>query len=839
MGHKDVTSNLTAPRRAFERVVPAVGDMRIAAACARPRARRTTFRAVFSTVFAVLAAILTTPAHAAPGDLAAAFAQLGAGRVESRTVSLADLGVREPILLRAPDASQELYFPVPLGLPVSNATLQLDGGYLHGDGGRTTFVLSLDGSPVLARSVTDAQGDGAVNIGVDGSPRPSGFVRVGVQWSSVIDDNVCADQTAIGNLWRIAPTSRLTYQYDTSAIGDVRGAWSALPPKPVVAVGGGRLGAPAYDVAWRVESLLMRAGAEPVVQVVPAVGDTVSLAGASVPAALQAVPAFAALASGGQHRLANPAELGALVALAPAGAFAPNVVIADDALRARLGEAFDALRAEVAGVSPDAAAAFDAWRSGAAGPLGGGAPVAGDVGVARLGGQPVVVVGDTAGVAALSRTWTPLDVSNRLVVHALDRAPNLSAGGDTDRLALSLVGGAPRTLDVLTSASWDATFDLAAVSGNGKVPRAVVLDLAAAAASVRNAQTASIFFNGVLIGSRLLSTDGRPQRVSAAIPGYALGSVNQLRVLFQRQPEGGCQPRAAGYPAAVLPGSHLVLGEGRLEDNFTGMIVRYAQSANLLVPDAYLANPADSLPRVARLANAVGIAPTRATLAVVAGGQAAQPAGPFLAADVAVTDLSGPATFDGGRLTIKGRSGAPLADVAGLTRLGVLEVVHSGGTTGVLYRTVGAAAPVLPATLQLLSGDIVVVDATGALKSFDTQRPGGVPPEDRQRAWLTQHWSAWGVPALAIVVLLLLIFAANAARRRRREKNGGPGEPPPASGSSAPSAPPPPGPDGGVATPGAAESSGSPAEPGAPGTPGKPGKPGEGPPDTPPHDRQG
>ncbi|HEY1611902.1 MAG TPA: cellulose synthase [Paraburkholderia sp.] len=747
---------------------------------------------------------LVHAAPAAPDDLAAAFAQLGAGRVDSRTVSLQDLGVREPILLRAPDASQELYFPVPIGLPLNNATLQLDGGYLRGDGGRTTFVLSLDGSPVLARALTEPQGDGAINIGVDGSPRPSGFVRVGVQWSSVINGDLCTDQTAIGNLWRVAPTSRLTYQFDTSAIDDLRSAWSASPPQPVVVVGSRPLAAAAYDVAWRVESLLMRAGTTPVTRIVPAVGDTVNLAGVSVPAALQALPAFAALAGGGEHQIANPAELGALIALAPPGVFAPNVLIEDDALRARLVQAFVALRTQVGSVQPDATAAFDTWRDGPAGPLAGaaagqngqggqgaqggqngesgrgvqGGQTAGRVGVARLGGEPVVVVGDTTGVAALSRTWTPIMVSNRLVVHSLDDAPNLSAGGDTDRVALSLLGGVlPRTLTVLTSASWDASFDLAAVSGNGKVPRGVVLDLAAAAVPTRNAQTASIFFNGVLIGSRLMSTDGRPQRVAVSIPGYALGSVNQLRVLFQRQPEGACQPRASGYPAAVLPGSYLLLGEGRLEDNFTGMIVRYAQGANLLVPAGYLGDPEHTLPRVARLANAVGIAPVRATLTVVDDGQAAKPTSAFLAADVGLDGAAGPVSFDGGRLTIRGGSGRTLADLSGLAGIGVLEVVRSGGASGVLYRSIGGVAPVLPATLQLLSGNVAVVDASGVLQQFDTQNPGGVPPADRQRAWLTRHWAGWGVPAILIVLLLLLILGAQAARRRREKAPAAPASP--------------------------------------------------------------
>ncbi|MFX8055647.1 hypothetical protein ABTK93_20575, partial [Acinetobacter baumannii] len=70
-------------------------------------------------------------------------AQLSQGRVVTRSLSLADVGVREPLVLQAPDAIRELYLPVPANLPISDATLQVDGGYMRADGGRTTMLVSL------------------------------------------------------------------------------------------------------------------------------------------------------------------------------------------------------------------------------------------------------------------------------------------------------------------------------------------------------------------------------------------------------------------------------------------------------------------------------------------------------------------------------------------------------------------------------------------------------------------------------------------------------------------------------------------------------------------------
>ena len=92
-------------------------------------------------------------------------------------------------------------------------------------------------------------------------------------------------------------------------------------------------------------------------------------------------------------------------------------------------------------------------------------------------------------------------------------------------------------------ATWDANFDLGAASGNGKLPGDVVLDVATSPTANGSAQSASIYFNDVLIGSQLLNADGKSQRITAHVPHYALAPSNLLRVVFQRQPDAGCQAR--------------------------------------------------------------------------------------------------------------------------------------------------------------------------------------------------------------------------------------------------------------------------------------------------------
>ena len=729
---------------------------------------RRTVRAVIAAAlatFAAFAALHAGASFAAGSDMANAFAQLGRGAKETRTVTLKQLGLVENVTLYAPETRREFFLPVPADVPITDATLQFDGGYVRGDGGRTTMLLSIDGSPVLARSFTQDAGAVTVSVGVDGAPRPVGFVRIGVGYASAIVDKACADQTAIGNVLRVDPTTRLTYRFDPADIHDLRTAWSALPYAPVLTIASRRLTAASLDTAWRTNALLQRDGKRPLTQALPAVGDTVDLAGTDVPAGLrgQHVAAFDALAGAGRHTLANAAELGALIVLAPRAAFGPDVLVADDGMRRSIDGALDALRQQLAAAGGETLNAFDAWRSRAVAQA--VAPLApGEARVAQLGGRAVIVVGDNRGVAVLGQRWRPIDVANRVVVHEIQPGTRVQ----DDLIPLSELGGEPGSVDVHTAASWEASFDLAAASGDGRVPEEVVLDLAASPTLANGGATATVYLNDVMIGAKVLDADGSRQRLILPIPRYALARTNDLRVMFRRQPDAGCETRQS-YPVAVLPTSHLTLGKGTPPNTFVGMAARYATSATVIVPHAYLDDAVLSVPRLATLAGAAGIAPLEAKFVVMPDGARAEPDGPFLAADVALADEKNPVAFSPDRLTLTSRNGEKLIDVSGLKRVAVLSVVSAGAASGIVYRASGEP-PVLTDKLRLARGDIAVVDESGVLKAFDTVDPddlstGHVTSTD----WVTRHWARWGIPAVLVLLLVALIVLAGRARRRHRK----------------------------------------------------------------------
>ncbi|WP_258187431.1 cellulose biosynthesis cyclic di-GMP-binding regulatory protein BcsB [Trinickia symbiotica] len=714
------------------------------------------------------AAASAVEAPARMGDFAQALANPG-NSVTTRTVVLSRLGVRDTVLLDAPQSIREYYLPVPAGVPLDGAELHVDADYLRADGGRTTMLVSLDGTPVLARGFTQPSGDAAAALGVSGDPRASGFVRVAFTWSSVIDNAVCADQTAIGNVLRVAPTTRLTYRYDTNDVKDLRTALTALPQTPSIVIAAQRVGAPSYDAAWRAAALMQRDGREVSIHAWPKVGDTIDLGTLNVPAALRVLPAFAALAAGGNHRLASDAEIGALIALAPERVWSANLIVADDALRAALNASLDALQAQAQSVSREDADALDAWRKRALAPL--ATPLAaGETRLVHFGGQAAIVVSDSKAIDVLAQAWRPVDVSDQLVVHDIESGAN----GKADVVALAALGGEPRSVDVRGEASWSAAFDTGAVASAGRLPKDVVLDLAAAPNSSGNRPVASIYFNDVLIGAKLLDANGRTQRVVAAIPPYALAARNVLRVTFKRPPDGGCTTRL-GYPVAVLPSSHLTLARGDGDDSFTGMVARFAQSANIMVPASYLADAPATLRRVARLADAVGVAPQRAVLTVTPDGQDATPAGPFFAIDVPLAGAKSHVRVANDGLSILGPDEAPLYDVGGvakLTGIGVLDVEHAGGTAGVVYRSVGTHAPVLPTSFQLARGDVAVIDSSGVLRQLDTVHAGSLPEGSAATPW-TQQWLMWVVPAAIVAAFAVLLLLASFVRRSKERNRAG------------------------------------------------------------------
>lgn len=722
---------------------------------------------------ALVAAGLALPMAAVASPAGDALRRLQSDDWITRDTSLADLGISEPVVLSNSDAHQDFYLPVPRGVPIADATLNFDARYTKDETGRTNLVLWADGVPLAAQNIADGNGPVLRNLPLEQRLRSTGFLRLGVDWQSEIALRRCESNRATANALTISPQTRLSYRYDASAIGNLDDAWSTLPGKPVLLVSDTKLDQQAYDSAWRMGVAMQRAGKRVDVKAFPAVGDEIDTRALQVPAGLAQAPVFAAVAGKERHKLASAAEIGALLVLG-APAVTGDVVIASPALRAKLNAALDALQTELAS-DPDAADAFKSWRQARA-PLAGADMAAKEVRLAPMGRLSVIAVAPDAGAQAagvFNAAWRRILVSRQVQVQTA--TPPQSFQGDGVRL--SALGGAPDSFDVVSRGDWNVNFPLASVSSDGRMPDELIIDLAAAPGASSTRPVASVFWNGILLGAKQLDADGRPERLTARVPGYALGVNNAVRVSVQRQPVSvDCNEIPQGYPVSVLPTSHVKPGQPQPDGTFTGLLPLLAGNPQVLVPDSYLANAPTSLKQLIGIATASGVSATRAELAVSPAGQAAKPARTFLALEVPLDGAKPKVQVsDQKQLLVASRSTTWL-DISGLSGLSTAEVVSSGGQDGVLWHALGPQSGKLDTPFVLNRGDIAVIAANGPVAWIDSTNPdASKPPGAGESAFFEwRRYISWSVPALSfgLLVLVLVLILALRVTRRKNKGNG-------------------------------------------------------------------
>ena len=718
--------------------------------------------------FPLLAAAQPTARALRPAEV---FQRLNADNWVAREVTLADLGFTGPVVLGLPDTTRELYLPVPANVPTSGGEIKLNANYMRADGGRTTMVVSLDSYPVSSRPFAQEKGDASLLLGVDGIPRPSGFVQLGISWGTALGaDLICADGRTPGNVLRIEPDSKFTYRYDSSAVRDLTTAWGALPSVPVILISSKNLTGEAYDSAWRLGLALERVGKRSKIVALPAVGDTVDLAGVNVPPALRGVPAFAGLAQGGSYKLKDAAEVGALMSMGSTSQFRGDIVIADKAMKAAMGAAFDAVSAQLQTTAPGAVGPYDNWRKRSldfsARPL---APK--EIMLARSFGRPTIVVASDAGAKAaalFNAYWSRIAASPMMVVQSADQPD-----ADSPAVSLKYLGGKPGSVNVLANADWITTFDIGAVDGDGRVPATLVLDVSAAPGAARTPPVMSVFMNDILLGVREMTTDGKQERVTAPIPRYALAAGNVLRVSFTRQlasDRGRETPEA--YPVSVLPSSHMLLEKATPSDDFKGMVSRYATGAHVMVPAAYLADASATLPRVVRVAASTGVSPQNARFTAVTGDAIPAAGGAFLTMELPMKDSKSQVKIEGGRVVMTGGNDKPFLDVSGQNNVGIVEVVKMGGDVGVAYRTAGTQPPTMDKAILLAQGNVAVIGSNGLLGEINTADPSGPTVAGGEgRPWLLRASDWWLLPVLAVFFMVALLVFAGRKRRRAAGKS--------------------------------------------------------------------
>lgn len=718
-----------------------------------------------------LGALFAQPASASiVGD---GIRQLGTADSLRRSISLKELGITEPVVLSG-SANQEFYLPVPRRLSLSDASIAFEGRYLKGEAASTTsMVLTVNGAPTTVQAIGDGEGTLQRTLTTGQPPRSADFVRLGVNWYNRGGKVRCDDNNTLANSLTISPQTRLSYRVAPGEIRSIEDAWNALPAGVTVLVSGQQLEQTAFDSAWRVAASLQRAGKRITVQALPAVGDTVDVSGLAIPSALSAVPAFAALKTGGgAHRIASASELGALIALGAAQADA-DIVIADKALQQRMAAALDALQTSLAS-DADASEALRQLRSQRL-PLASEALATRQIRLLPMGRKLVLAVAADAGaqVAGLQETAMQRLLTSEAVAVPVAQPPQWD---ESKGMRLSSLGSASDSFDVLARGSWSMNFPLSAVASRGQMPSELSLYLAAAPGASTSRPVATVYWNNVLLAAKQLEATGHPERLHARVPGYALGINNTLRVMVQRQPySADCSEIPQAFPVSVLSAiSHVKPGNAQPDGTFVGLLPLLGGQAQLLVPGSYLAAAPAAIERVAAMAAASGLSASQAELLVAQAGATAKPSRPFLSMDVALPDGKPLVTVtEGKRLQIRGRQ-ADWLDLSGARRLAAAEVVRASGQDGILWHAIGEWEGGLDEPFLLQRGNIVVIGQEGPLAWIDSSDPDASLPRDEG---ILQPWHRYisaGVPGMAIAVLAMLALLAMAwfvARRKQAKKD--------------------------------------------------------------------
>jgi hypothetical protein len=336
-------------------------------------------------------------------------------------------------------------------------------------------------------------------------------------------------------------------------------------------------------------------------------------------------------------------------------------------------------------------------------------------------------------------------------------------------VSLKYLGGKPGSFDVLAHADWNASFDIGAVAADGQMPARLVLDVAAAPSAANTPPVVSVFLNDILLGAKRMSANGEHERITARIPRYALAARNTLRVSFVRQlASDRCRETPEAYPVSVLPSSHMLLEKASPSDDFVGMVSRFAAGAHLMVPASYLANAGSTLPRAIRMAASTGVSPTNARFTAFNADATPVTGGSFLALELPFKDAKSKVKLEGDRLVISAVPEKSILDVAGMNRIGVLEVVKVGGDTGVIYRGVGTESPTMEKPLLLAQGDVAIIGNSGLLSEVNTVDPTGRNVvQSNESPWLLARGYWWMLPIIGIVFMVSLLVFASRMRRRK------------------------------------------------------------------------
>lgn len=689
----------------------------------------------------------------------------------SRTFSLADLGFSTPLLFNGAELNRQIFFPIPSGLELQNAEIDLSGTYVRSTIGHLTFLTSLNDDPIFAFEPTTAEGRFQRTIKVQPNEygARSDFLAMGLKYSSLTSENRCSEQRSIANVVAVSPNTNMRYDVAAKDVTDIGTAWRMLPQTTRILIPRRDLTPDEYRAALRIAMAAADTRRTTQFVTLPEMGETASTTDLSVPAALGRIRAFNKFSSGAASvRLDTPADraaYGLLMSIRGKAAFG-DTIVGHAWLEDIITQDMDALRKEIAQDGLAAMAAFDAWVETGLQPR----AVSKDdnLKLVSIYGQPVISFDtDNASAAAglVGSVWSSLAQTDGLTVGYASEAQDTRTWIPLSEMSANL---AP--ISITEYGDWTATLNASKLPV-GRWPTTIELEVKVSPDASEALPVLSVIMNDVLLRAEQVTKTDEIIRLTADVPSYLLSSTNTIRIAVQRATSlGDCRSLSRGYLAQVLPTSRVVLSDVKVDDQFFGLKSQMSKTGTVAIPTSYLQNATESLPFANAFLRALGFTPTSLRIQAYTKPEEFNPVGAFVAFGIKLPGLRRDIVVEGGELKLTSKTGDEAVQVTGAGNMAVVQISNLRSYAGVTVNTI-TGAPLRDVKIDnLAAGDLGVFNEKGQvlLLGESDYRIASLSRALLQPAAIFHRYSVWIVSGISIIFMLVFMRLVRALLDRRK-----------------------------------------------------------------------
>lgn len=281
---------------------------------------------------------ITGSVKPAPVTLAAPLpVPAGAGLPVVRT--LAEMGYARGLTFEGMSGRRDLYFAVPRPEAVQGLRLHLPFTTSTAYGARRSVQVLINDRPVATQALASNASTGSIDVPLSADDVTNGFLRVTLQYSGTITDNICVDQRLAGDFITFAPTGGFAMRIDVARAGDPSDVLAVMPRKVAIVLPPASLSAAQVSALLTAASSLSSQGYKVrFTRQTPAMGggweEGLILLGGGAPLSVETVNGRPAILIGGEHPDTAARLIAApntAVARGLATAFATQQVRHDDA----------------------------------------------------------------------------------------------------------------------------------------------------------------------------------------------------------------------------------------------------------------------------------------------------------------------------------------------------------------------------------------------------------------------------------------------------------------------------------------------------------------------------